>query len=800
MNSETRPGDPNLGREHQRYDNYCRQLFDLIDEIEDARIVDHVPTIPNVVAVGNQTSGKSSVLGKLSGVDLPVGDRQTTLCATQLALRASQRQFCCMEHPKMKEIANVSDVSEEISKIQEELASDNACGFNLDVMPRFRIENEKARTLTVVDLPGIILAVPTDQDASSIIGEVDNMVLDYIRPQTTIILCVINAAQDLALQKSIRLVRDVDPTGARTIVVFTNVDRLRDDRPRIRAIMDEIRGQHLHPYMHYVFVNTLMDTDDNEFAFFEALARDTAVPLENCTSKNLFNKVSYMLLKLVMEEFRTSWEAVDELHNRIIEEKNIIPVFTLDVKRVMEKEITHFIERSRHLLQGQGCGVYPGPYLFSKYRDCFKKFTEDYNSEMEKASALVVYGWRKLEPQKLINWKDFKCFARPVITSFQSPAESCGTTIRETNKELINDVIRDIFEGQKEFIDLLENKISDIFESQDSILADRLECLYQNESYMYTDAELFEKYLDRHLTSPQIQRARKVLHSFIKKDEQMATAMGILHYAIQDAGEEAEEVDFTTEELSEVLGCLGEILSSRGCDGNDESENRAEKTVSFSTGLKILRTMALDRISNTGCRKLSAKGVTKAAQQRLRHDDFLSTLTTGNVLRTENTRIMSDHHVLETVTTNKICLSAFDNKRFILPCGTKTLPFGHYETVDCGVDEIDWGNDDIQWDNDSYSNLLLSSSPEWDNDFVVSQTSSTAALSVPDSTTSSWETPDPGLVVTEQITESDIDTDDIADIDASSSESSSPDNPFINFEAEEASSSEEEPARKIRRR
>ena len=86
----------------------------------------------------------------------------------------------------------------------------------------------------------------------------------------------------------------------------------------------------------------------------------------------------------------------------------------------------------------------------------------------------------------------------------------------------------------------------------------------------------------------------------------MATAMGILHYAIQDAGEEAEEVDFTTEELSEVLGCLGEILSSRGCDGNDESENRAEKTVSFSTGLKILRTMALDRISNTGQRKIPA--------------------------------------------------------------------------------------------------------------------------------------------------------------------------------------------------
>ena len=72
---------------------------------------------------------------------------------------------------------------------------------------------------------------------------------------------------------------------------------------------------------------------------------------------------------------------------------------------------------------------------------------------------------------------------------------------------------------------------------------------------------------------------------------------------------------------------------------------------------------------------------------------------------------------------------------------------------------------------------------------------------MPASTTSSWETPDPGFVVTEQVTESVIDSDDTADIDANCSESSSSDNPFINFEAEEATSSQkEEPARKIRRR
>ena len=81
--------------------------------------------------------------------------------------------------------------------------------------------------------------------------------------------------------------------------------------------------------------------------------------------------------------------------------------------------------------------------------------------------------------------------------------------------------------------------------------------------------------------------------------------------------------------------------------------------------------------------------MTRAAQQHLRHVDFLNTLSTGNHLRSDNTRIVSDHHRLQTVTTNKICLSAFDNKRYILPDGIKTLPFGHYGIIDYAIDEID---------------------------------------------------------------------------------------------------------------
>ena len=189
--------------------------------------------------------------------------------------------------------------------------------------------------------------------------------------------------------------------------------------------------------------------------------------------------------------------------------------------------------------------------------------------------------------------------------------------------------------------------------------------------------------------------------------------------------------------------------------------------------------------------------MTKAAQQHLRHADFVNTLLSGNSVRAENTRIVSEHHSLRTVTTNKICLSALDNKRYILPDGIKTFPFGHYELSDYAIEEINWSDNDVEWDYENsvdFSDLQPSSSPEWDNSFVVPQSS-------PETNTQSshtWQPPDPGFLTAELINDSDIESNDIVNFDASSDENSSPDNPFINFEASE--SEPEEPVFKTARR
>ena len=59
---------------NERYDLYSCQLFDLIDKIERYGFLENFLTIPNVVAADDQTSGKSSVFGRLSGIALTTGD------------------------------------------------------------------------------------------------------------------------------------------------------------------------------------------------------------------------------------------------------------------------------------------------------------------------------------------------------------------------------------------------------------------------------------------------------------------------------------------------------------------------------------------------------------------------------------------------------------------------------------------------------------------------------------------------------------------------------------------------------
>ena len=62
----------------------------------------------------------------------------------------------------------------------------------------------------------------------------------------------------------------------------------------------------------------------------------------------------------------------------------------------------------------------------------------------------------------------------------------------------------------------------------------------------------------------------------------------------------------------------------------------------------------------------------------------------GRQNRKQNTGIASKDHNLITLTTNKLCLSSFDNKLYICYDNIKTLPFGHFCIDWEGINLSDW--------------------------------------------------------------------------------------------------------------
>ena len=75
--------------------------------------------------------------------------------------------------------------------------------------------------------------------------------------------------------------------------------------------------------------------------------------------------------------------------------------------------------------------------------------------------------------------------------------------------------------------------------------------------------------------------------------------------------------------------------------------------------------------------KQSAKGVQRLVKKTLNHDLFQHVLSSGTSIHKKMTQMRSLNHQLFVAQVNKVALSAFDDKRFLLDCGIKSLAYGH---------------------------------------------------------------------------------------------------------------------------
>ena len=132
----------------------------------------------------------------------------------------------------------------DFSKIRDEIARETEAkvGRNAGISPspiNLRIYSPNVLTLTLVDLPGLT-RVPVGDQPRDIERQIKDMVLKYITKSNAIILAVTAANIDLANSDGLKLAREVDPEGQRTIGVLTKVDIMDEGTDVIDILSNRI--------------------------------------------------------------------------------------------------------------------------------------------------------------------------------------------------------------------------------------------------------------------------------------------------------------------------------------------------------------------------------------------------------------------------------------------------------------------------------------------------------------------------------------------------------------------------------
>ncbi|KAI0765615.1 Dynamin central region-domain-containing protein [Trametes elegans] len=186
--------------------------------------------MPQLAVVGSQSAGKSSVLETIVGRDfLPRGSGIVTrrplvlqLIHTPVPETPTQTydewgQFLHID----KRFTDFNEIRREIEQETFRVAGQNKGISKLPI--HLRIYSPNVLDLTLVDLPGLT-KIPVGDQPSDIERQIRSLVLDYISKPNCVILAVSAANVDLANSEALKLARQVDPQGRRTIGVLTKLD------------------------------------------------------------------------------------------------------------------------------------------------------------------------------------------------------------------------------------------------------------------------------------------------------------------------------------------------------------------------------------------------------------------------------------------------------------------------------------------------------------------------------------------------------------------------------------------------
>ncbi|GMY37773.1 dynamin-related protein 4C-like [Fagus crenata] len=244
------------------YNDRIRPLLDAVDSLRDLMITKEDIQLPTIVVVGDQSSGKSSVLESLAGINLPRG---LGICTRVPLIMRLQHQPLPQPELVLKFKGKVVKTDEEHVSEAINRATDLIAGLGKGISGTpltLEVRKNGVPDLTMVDLPGIT-RVPVHGQPEDIYDQIRKIIMEYITPKVSIILNVLSATVDFPTCESITMSRTVDKTGERTLAVVTKSDKAPE------GLLEKVKANDVNIGLGYVCVRNRIGNESYEEARME---------------------------------------------------------------------------------------------------------------------------------------------------------------------------------------------------------------------------------------------------------------------------------------------------------------------------------------------------------------------------------------------------------------------------------------------------------------------------------------------------------------------------------------------------
>ncbi|KAM7410307.1 hypothetical protein PAMA_001650 [Pampus argenteus] len=217
------------------------ELIPLVNRLQEALssvVQSYSLHLPQIAVVGGQSAGKSSVLESFVGRDfLPRGSGIVTRRPLILQLLSANMEYGEFLHCKGKKFTDFDEIRQEIEAETHRVTGSNK---GLSAIPiNLRLYSPHVLNLTLVDLPGIT-KVPVGDQPTDIEYQIRDMIMQFICKEHCLILAVTPANIDLANSDALKLAKDVDPMGQRTIGVITKLDLMDEGTDALQILENKL--------------------------------------------------------------------------------------------------------------------------------------------------------------------------------------------------------------------------------------------------------------------------------------------------------------------------------------------------------------------------------------------------------------------------------------------------------------------------------------------------------------------------------------------------------------------------------